>query len=441
MAIKKLPLSQLSAAERALASRLSDDPLTGDPDTTSLSEVEVKRAWADAASFSPDERALLAGLSARLGVAAPAGASPAAQDRLTAVLGPPRTDARTGKIVRQTRIVATVGPASRDVQTLAAMIRAGMDVARVNFSHVKDADDARAIVDNLRAAMKEAGRDVRILADLPGPKIRTARFAPPVELSTGAAVTLGPPGDAEPSASFLPVDPPAVLADLRPGDRVFLDDGKIALRVVAAGDGSVRAQVDKGGLVKSRKGINLPDTRLSERVPTDDDLRLMEIAKGLGVRLFAASFVEDEHDMKRVRAALGFDAHVIAKIERPAALQNLEAIYQHADAIMVARGDLAVELGDADTPVAQSVMHGLGNRTGVPTGTATQMLESLTDGVRPTRAEASDVYRSVVEGAEFVMTSGETAVGTDPAGVLEQMSRLVETSELALRTGTVRARE
>lgn len=439
--IKKLPLQTLTGNERALAERLSSGARTGDPDAATLSEVELERAWADVATFSPDERQLLARLSEKLGVAAPQSEGPRFEDRLTAVLGPARTDERTGRVTRRTRIVATVGPASRDVATLAAMIRAGMDVARVNFSHIKDADDARALVDNLRAAMTEAGREVQILADLPGPKIRTARFDPPVTLASGTEVTLGPPADGEPSASFLPVDPPAVLGDLRPGDRVFVDDGKIALIVVAARDGAVTARVERGGEVKSRKGINLPDTRLTERVPTDDDLRLLGIAKDLGLSLFAASFVEDGDDMRRMRAAVGPDARVIAKIERPAALLNLTAIYEHADAIMVARGDLAVELGDADTPVAQSMMHALGNRAGVPTGTATQMLESLTGGVRPTRAEASDVYRSVVEGAEFVMTSGETAVGDDPVGVMKHMSNIVEASELALRTGTVRGSE
>jgi pyruvate kinase len=439
--IKKLPLASLPPAQRELAERLSHDPAVGDPDTASISNIELKRAWADVASFTASERATLAELSRQLGVDTPTRASDpptkTKAERIAEVLGPPRMDERTGQVTRKTRIIATLGPASRDVDTIARMINAGMDVARVNFSHIKSEDDARSLIDNIHAAMAQAGRPVKILADLPGPKIRVDDLHKPVDLIAGQRVVLGSAKDAEDGAAFLPVDPPGVLSDLRAGERIFLDDGKIALEVLPSDGDSLVAKVLKGGAVKSRKGINLPDTRLSERVPTADDLALMEIAKSLGVRLFTASFVEDEHDMSRMRAALGDDAQIIAKIERPAALENLDAIYAQSDAIMVARGDLGVELGDAQTPVAQTRMHSLGNRVGVPTGTATQMLESMTDSVRPTRAEASDVYRSVVEGAEFVMTSGETAVGGDPVGVLEQMSKIVETSELAVRTGTV----
>jgi pyruvate kinase len=436
--IRKLALASLPPAQRALAHKLSHDDLIGDPDVDTLSEVEVQRAWADASRFTSRERAVLAELSALLGVTSPHDAPIKTKaDRLSEVLGPPRVNTATGKIERYTRIVATLGPASRDIDTVAAMIEAGMDVARVNFSHIKGPDDARDLIETIRAAMDLAGRGVKILADLPGPKIRLSRIDAPIELSTGATIELGPPGFDHGRRDFVPVDPAEVLRDLQVNDRVFIDDGKLALKVTSIDHGKVMARVIKGGSAKSRKGINLPDTRLSERVPTDDDRLLIDIAKGLGVKLFAASFIEDGDDMARFRAAVGHDADIVAKVERPAALQHLDAIYAEADAIMVARGDLAVELGDAETPVAQAVMHNLGNQRGVPTGTATQMLESMTGEVRPTRAEASDVYRSVVEGAEFVMTSGETAVGDDPVAVLRQMSKLIETSELAIRTGTV----
>ena len=247
-------------------------------------------------------------------------------------------------------------------------------------------------------------------------------------LVTDATVHLGPEG--------LPVTPPEIVAELKPADRVFIDDGKLQLEITAAGP-TARARVIRGGTVRSRKGINLPDTQLSLQVPTDKDIADIATIEALGIGLVAVSFVEDGADLERVRGHFTAPVKLMAKIERARAVTNLNAIMEAADGIMVARGDGAVEIGEAQMPVVQRQIHHLGTRLQVPTGTATEMLASMTEGGGPTRAEASDVARAALEGSDFVMTSGETAVGVDPVHVIRTMSKILEATEGALRSGAV----
>lgn len=351
------------------------------------------------------------------------------------VLGPARFD-RNGRLQRATRIVATLGPACADPLTLRRMLEAGVDIARINFSHIGTEAQANALVDALREAMALAGRPIEILGDLQGPKIRVSELERPIEVAAGEHLRLtagGAAGDGR-----LPIAPAKVLDLLQPGARVLIEDGKLELRVTGAAPDGVEAEVVRGGAIGSKKGVNVPDTHVAGWLPTPKDERDIEIMKHLGIGLAAVSFVQDADDVERVRSAFGQPVRLIAKIETPTAMQNLKAIAGVADGIMVARGDLAVELGDAEVPIAQRNIHMLGNRLDVPTGTATQMLGTMTSGAPPTRAEVSDVARAVLEGSKFVMTSEETSVGRDPVGVIRKMAEIVETTERAIRTGTVR---
>ncbi len=425
-AVRTCDLHDIAEADRPLAQQISESALLGDPDRSTISNIEVQRAWALADVLHLDKDALTR-LSEAVGVAPPGSAR--YQQAAERLFGPSRPE-------RQTRIISTIGPASSDVPTLTKMIQAGTDVARLNFSHIESYEQAKVLVDNLRAAMQAAGRDIAILADLPGPKIRVGALKDPVELPTGSAVMLT--GGEDSNSGRLAVNPPQILHDLRVGDRVFIDDGRVALRVTSKSDDGVQTEVLIGGTVRSHKGLNLPDTRLSERIPTPRDLEKMQIARSLGIHLLAASYVEDASDVERVRQAFGAPVQIIAKMERPQALQNLDEIYRATDGVMVARGDLAIEVGDEQVPIAQQRLNHQGVTQCVPTGTATQMLESMTSNSRATRAEVGDVARAVFEGSAFVMTSEETAMGVDPAHVVETMARIVTAAEAALRSGNAR---
>jgi pyruvate kinase len=351
-------------------------------------------------------------------------------DQVARVLGPPRPG-------RRTRIVCTVGPASSTVPVLTQMIEAGMDVARINFSHVGSPIDAERLVSALRAAMKAAGRPVQILGDLQGPKLRVAALDAPLSLIAGSTLTLCT--DQQSAPGRLPLAPAGIVADIQVGQAVFIDDGKVELVVVHKEDGRLEAEVLKGGVVSSKKGVNLPGTQLSMALPTDKDRADLATMKRLGVDLVAASFVESAEDITKVRRAYDAPVRVVAKIERRKAVERIREILEVSDGVMVARGDGAVELGDAAMPVIQNQIHRLGNQRGKVTGTATQMMESLIHGGdRPSRSDASDVARAAMEGSDFVMTSAETAVGSDPVKVIQVMSRILEQTEAALRDGTVR---
>ena len=331
----------------------------------------------------------------------------------------------------KTKITATVGPASASPAVMEKMIRSGMDIARLNFSH-GGLDDHRRNIESLRAAAGAAGREVAILADLPGPKIRLGTIAGgPVELVAGQAFTLtteeGPGGPTRAFVSFSRL--PAVV---KAGDHVFVNDGLVDLEVDAVEDGEVRCRVVVGGEISSRKGVNLPGLDLGLRAFTDDDRRCLEFALRHGVDVVSQSFVESAADVECVReaaAVLGHRPFVIAKIERARALERLDEILAAADGLMIARGDLGVEVPMEQIAVLQKGLMRKAMRAGKPVITATQMLESMTRSRRPTRAEATDVANAILDGTDCVMLSAESASGMYPVEAVATLAKIAAATE------------
>ncbi|HEX5266397.1 MAG TPA: pyruvate kinase [Acidimicrobiales bacterium] len=336
---------------------------------------------------------------------------------------------------RRTKIVATIGPASDSGDVQAAMCAAGMDMARVTLAHGATSE----AVDRVRG-LRVAVPEVSVLVDLPGPKIRAAPF--PVGgsvLETGAGVTLVPGGAAglASSAEVIPVSYPALLDGLEPGDRVALGDGGVALTVVGHAPGEVAATVVSGGLVQGRPGVTAPAGRLSLETPTPEDLERVEVMVGEDVDAIAVSFVRSAEDVRAVRIAAeraaarrgGPVPMLVAKIETPEAVTDLDAIVEVADAVMVARGDLGVRMALEDIPHTQKRIIRSAVRYGRPVITATQMLESMVTASSPTRAEVTDVANAVLDGTSAVMLSGETAVGVDPPAVVDTMARIARRAE------------
>ncbi|HEX8860790.1 MAG TPA: pyruvate kinase [Actinomycetes bacterium] len=332
---------------------------------------------------------------------------------------------------QRTKIVATLGPASDDPKVLGAMLDAGLDVVRLNFSHGQP-EEHIARLERARRASAERGGGLAALADLQGPKIRVGRVP-------GDGLVLSTGGDCELLAGAATAPPPAVpvpyqhLADdLAPGDRVLLDDGAIELRVCAVQGRRVRCRVIRGGTVRSGKGVNLPGIRVSAPSLTDKDRVDLAAAVGAGVDYVALSFVRRPSDVtvaKRAIADLGADVPLVAKLERPEAIEHLDGILAAADAVMVARGDLGVELAVEKVPPLQKEIIAHANAHGVPVITATQMLESMVSNPRPTRAEASDVANAVFDGTDALMLSQETAIGAYPGETVATMARIAEQAE------------
>ena len=325
--------------------------------------------------------------------------------------------------------MATIGPASDSPETLRALIRAGVDVVRLNLSHGQLAEHV-ALLQVVRAAAAELQSPLAILADLPGPKVRAGRFPEGgVRLDVGMTLRLLP-GEAASTDSLIYVDYPSLLDDVQSGDRLVVGDGAITMIVTAAGPDGLQATVDNGGLVQGRPGIHLPSERLRLTAPTDEDLRLAVAMASEGVDFIAISFVREAIDIERVRAAIApSPARLVAKIETIPAVANLEAIAKVADAIMVARGDLGIECPLEDVPHLQKKIIRHCVEAGVPVITATQMLESMIQSPAPTRAEVSDVANAVFDGTDAVMLSAETAIGQDPVLVVQTMSRIAERAE------------
>ncbi len=338
--------------------------------------------------------------------------------------------------MRKTKIVATIGPASSSEERLEALIRAGMDVARLNFSHGTHEQHAAAFT-AIRAVSARLGRAVAILQDLSGPKIRTGALAggKPVLLVDGAEVTI----TTEPvvgTASLLATTYPHLADDLHPGDRVLLADGLMELTVLSSQAGLVRCRVVHGGLLGEHKGINLPGVRLSAPAVTEKDADDLAFGVSLGVDYLAVSFVRQAEDLRQVRHLLrehGADTPVIAKIEKPEAVKNLDAILGACEGVMVARGDLGVEVSPEKVPMLQKQIIEAANRHGDLVITATQMLESMVSNPRPTRAEASDVANAILDGTDAVMLSAETAVGQYPVEAVDMMSRIALEAEASGR--------
>ncbi|MGI9031477.1 MAG: pyruvate kinase [Ilumatobacteraceae bacterium] len=329
---------------------------------------------------------------------------------------------------RRTKIVATIGPAQPGVAELETLLRAGADVIRINLSHGPLADHVEHLA-MVRAAARSVGRPVAVLADLPGPKIRSGEFPDDgVVLVSGSSVALVA-GDGPSDAQRITVGYEHLADDLDVGDLVVLGDGNISMRVTTVGPEGVLADVERGGRVIGRPGVHLSAERLQMRAPTHQDLELAEAIIDAGVEYVALSFVRRADDVHELRAVVGDRAGIVAKIETSAALAELPAITEAADAVMVARGDLGIDCPLEDVPHLQKRILRHCVEVGRPVITATQMLESMVVAPFPTRAEVSDVANAVFDGTDAVMLSGETAIGHDPAGVVATMGRIAERAE------------
>ncbi len=337
----------------------------------------------------------------------------------------------------RTKIVCTLGPASGSPEVIRGLIRAGMDVARVNFSHGDHATHAEFIA-TLRHVAREEGRLVAVMADLQGPKLRVGEIeGGSTELREGEIVTLSShPVRGAPNE--IPVPHPELLRDLRVGQTVLLDDGRLELVVVQAGEGC-KCRVVVGGTLSSRKGINVPGAVLRFSALTPKDREDARFAVEQGVDYIALSFVRRPTDVRELRQLLkiikGADVPIIAKIEKPEALSAFDEILAESDGIMVARGDLGVETPAEEVPFHQKRIISACNRVGKPVITATQMLQTMIENPRPTRAEASDVANAILDGTDAVMLSGETAVGRYPVEAAETMAVICANAEAHLPPG------
>jgi len=336
--------------------------------------------------------------------------------------------------LRSTKIVCTLGPTSNSPELIARLLEAGMNVVRLNFSHGAHQDHAATIA-RVREKVSAAGRFVPIIADLQGPKIRTGRLegSRPVELAAGAEVRLIPANDAALStAGRLVIDYPRLAEEVEAGQRILLADGEIELRITGLAGGEIVCAVVHGGLLGERKGVNLPGAALSVPSVTERDKADLDFALRQKVDYVALSFVRDPKDLRLVKNLIqwaGAATPVIAKIEKPQALERLDEILEAADAVMVARGDLGVELSPAQVPVEQKRIIRRAAALRRPVITATQMLESMITHPRPTRAEASDVANAVLDGSDALMLSGETAVGRYPVEAVAMMAQIIERAE------------
>ena len=329
---------------------------------------------------------------------------------------------------RDCKIVATMGPASDPPERLAMLIEAGVDCFRLNFSHGGREDHARRMA-AIRAAEERTGSPVGVFADLQGPKIRVGTFKDgEIKLKYNDIVTLeasDQPG--EPGLIRLPH--PELVNALGEGDILKLDDGKQQLTVIERGRTQVKARVDFGGVLKNQKGVNVPTRRIPISALTEKDREDLAYALDLGVDYVALSFVQSAEDVVDARALIGDRAGVIAKIEKPSALEQIDEIVERADAVMVARGDLGVELPPERVPIAQRQIIRAARAAGRPVIVATHMLESMVEAATPTRAEASDVATAVYQGADAVMLSAESAVGRHPQSAVAIMDRIIRAVE------------
>jgi pyruvate kinase len=334
---------------------------------------------------------------------------------------------------RRTKIVATIGPASSTPELVGALVDAGMDAARLNLSHGTHDDHAgRAAL--VREAEREAGRPIAIIGDLQGPKFRVGDLDAPIVLRPGEDVTVVATEDGVRHGE-LPIAPAAIGEVWRPGHEVLVDDGMVRLRVEEVDGGRARCGVVVGGAVTSHKGVNLPGVPIPIPSLTRKDLKDLEFALELGCDFIALSFVRSAADVRDLRALLdqgGSTAHTIAKVEKAEAVDALDDVLGEADAVMVARGDLGVEIGPALVPLVQKRIILKALERGKPVITATQMLESMIHHPEPTRAEASDVANAILDGTSAVMLSGETAVGEYPVQSVQTMDRIARAVEPSL---------
>jgi pyruvate kinase len=337
----------------------------------------------------------------------------------------------TDSIPRRAKIVVTLGPATDGLEH--DLVASGLDVARLNFSHGEPEEHRRRCA-AIRAAAADLGRCVAVMQDLPGPKIRTGRLVGggPVDLTAGQTLVIAN-GDFVGNSSRISATYPALADDVRPGNTLLVDDGRIRLTVVETSHDEVRARVEQGGPLGEHKGINAPGAAISATVPTKADVRDLRFGLSeLEVDYVALSFIRTAEEVRTVRKLvreLKSDTSLVVKLEKEEAIHHLDAILKVADAVMVARGDLGVELAPERVPALQKRIIRRANELSMPVITATQMLESMTHDETPTRAEAADVANAVWDGTDAVMLSGETAVGRHPLLVLEMMDRIVRSAE------------
>ena len=344
-------------------------------------------------------------------------------------------------MIRKAKIVATIGPASQSQEVIEKLIRAGMDVARMNFSHgtLEEHEQRIALI---RKVSEQLGASIGILQDLQGPKIRVGELPDPLQLSEGETVILYATGTSIPDTgeTRIPVDFRQIFDSVRTSDRLLLDDGRLKLEVLSVKDrNSLTARVINGGTLSSHKGINLPGVRLRLAGFTEKDEADLAFGLAQGVDAVAVSFVRTADDVKKVRYAMERFANgkrlplLIAKLEKPEALENLDAILDVVDGVMVARGDLGVELPPERVPVQQKHIIRTANQRARLVITATQMLESMITNPLPTRAEASDVANAIFDGTDAVMLSAETAVGKYAVESVQMMDRITRESESHFR--------
>jgi len=330
-------------------------------------------------------------------------------------------------VSRRGKIVCTLGPATNSDEMILALVEAGMDVARMNFSH-GDYADHKASYDRVRAASDTTGRAVGVLADLQGPKIRLGRFATGSTYWADGETVRITVDDCEGSHDRISTTYKTLAKDATVGDRVLVDDGKVGLVVDAIEGDDVVCTVVEGGPVSNNKGMSLPGMSVSAPALSEKDIDDLEFAMHLGVDMVALSFVRSPSDVELVHEVMdrvGRRVPVIAKLEKPEAIDNLEAVVLAFDAVMVARGDLGVELPLEEVPLVQKRAIQMARENAKPVIVATQMLESMIEHSRPTRAEASDVANAVLDGADAVMLSGETSVGKYPLAAVQTMARII----------------
>jgi pyruvate kinase len=332
---------------------------------------------------------------------------------------------------RRTKIVCTIGPVSSAPGFIEQMAWAGMDAARLNFSH-GTREDHLGVIQGVRRAQEVIGRPLAVIADLQGPKIRIGKLSEPRMVNVGDVIVLAGQGEGAPGD--LEVTFPGLAQVVKPGTELLIDDGRVRVRVERIIDGRIECRVEVGSLISSGKGVNLPGTPLPIASMTEKDIADLDFALGHGVDYVALSFVRSAKDVVDLRdriATARSSARVMAKIEKAEAVASLDEIVAVSDAVMVARGDLGVEIGVADVPLVQKLIIRTARDAGRTVVTATQMLESMIHQPEPTRAEASDVANAVLDGSSGLMLSGETAVGRYPleaVGVMNRIARVVEPS-------------
>ncbi len=339
--------------------------------------------------------------------------------------------------IRRAKIIATIGPSSNTIPMLEKMILAGMNAARVNMSHGTYEAHAESIK-NIRQASKNTGREIAILLDLQGPKIRVDKLPEPIELKDDEVWVIGPSHVKELypeyAKNFIPTIYKNLVKDAHVGARILFDDGLMEAEAIEKDREVLKIKVKVGGLLKSNKGINLPYVNVSAPSFTDKDREDLMFGLKQGIDYVALSFVRTADDILQVKALLHqmkVNIPIVSKVEKPEALDNMESIVQASDAIMIARGDMGVEVGNHLVPAIQKKMIKICNSLGKPIITATQMLESMITNSRPTRAEASDVANAIWDGTDVVMLSGETASGKYPLETITMMSQIIEEAERA----------